>query len=138
MVRNSRQVPTLVINADLVTNMRFDRFVDSCCSPNAITTAGVFRYKTALPFGVAEQENGILMEVIEKPILHHDVLAGVNLIAEETRLLVQEGERVDMTELLLRARDAGQTVRVRDIEGFWADMGTPQAFAELLSSSQQG
>jgi len=138
MVRNSHQVPTLVINADVVTDMRFDRFVASCCSPNAITTAGVFRYQTALPFGVAHQENGILMDVIEKPILHHDILAGINLITEETRLLVQEGEKVDMTELLLRARDSGQTVQVREIEGFWADMGTTQAFAELLSSPYPG
>jgi dTDP-glucose pyrophosphorylase len=114
----------LVINADIVTNLRFDFFVRDALSQSGDTTIAVSQFLAAVPYGLVEVTDGCVRGILEKPQLPLPVFSGITLVNRVVRELVKPNERIDMTDLLRRAIGAGQTVRSVEVDATWSDMGS--------------
>ena len=131
LLMNQEKCPTLVVNADIITDARLDGFVRSANSPTPLTTVGLARHLIHVPYGVAITDGPTLVDVKEKPVFERLVLAGVTFVTPETQQLVEAGETLNMTDLLTRARAAGQEVRWRDLDAFWVDIGSHEEINTL-------
>jgi NDP-sugar pyrophosphorylase family protein len=123
--------PILVLNSDIVLDADLLTFVKHAIEISDETTVGLATYEHFVPYGVAKVDEGHLVEVREKPKVDVQVLSGVTLVAPQTRALIEDGESIDMSDLLGRATRAGQKVRALDLGSFWTDIGTHASLQEL-------
>jgi len=131
MDANVKSSATLVLNSDIVLDSNLRSFVNQAINNSGETTVGLAKYEHLIPYGVAEVDEGILLEVREKPKVNVHVLSGVTLVAPQTCSLIKNGERIDMSDLLIRATRSGQKVRALDLGSFWTDIGTHASLREL-------
>lgn len=131
MDANVTSSPTLVLNSDIVLDSDLRSFVNQAINNSGETTVGLAKYEHLIPYGVAEVEEGFLLDVREKPKVDVQVLSGVTLVAPQTRSLIKKGASIDMSDLLIRATRSGQKVRALDLGSFWTDIGTHASLQEL-------
>jgi len=131
MEANVKSSATLVLNSDIVLDSDLRSFVNQAINNSGETTVGIAKYEHLVPYGVAEVDEGFLLEVREKPKVDVQVLSGVTLVAPQTRSLIKTGESIDMSDLLIRATRSGQKVRALDLGSFWADIGSHASLREL-------
>lgn len=114
----------LVVNGDTFTDLNMGDVYRTHDPADALTICANER-SVAIEFGVLEtDETGMLTEYREKPNLSYWVSMGVNVISRATiEQFVVRGERIDMPDLVARARSAGRAVRVLKIESYWLDLG---------------
>jgi dTDP-glucose pyrophosphorylase len=131
MDANVKSSATLVLNSDIVFDSDLRSFVSQAINNAGETTVGLAKYEHLIPYGVAEIDEGFLLEVREKPKVNVQVLSGVTLVAPQTCCLIKNGESIDMSDLLIRATRSGQKVRALDLGCFWTDIGTHVSLREL-------
>jgi NDP-sugar pyrophosphorylase family protein len=131
MAANKPSSTILVVNSDIVLDADLRSFVKHAIETSDETTVGLVTYEHLVPYGVAKVDEGHLVEVREKPKVDFQVLSGVTLVAPQTRALIEDGESIDMSDLLVRATRTGQKVRALDLGSFWADIGTHASLQEL-------
>jgi dTDP-glucose pyrophosphorylase len=131
MAAAAESSPILVLNSDIVLDADLVAFVKHAIETSDETTVGLATYEYLVPYGVAKVDEGHLVEVREKPKVDVQVLSGVTLVAPQTSALIEDGESIDMSDLLVRATRAGQKVRALHLGSFWTDIGTHASLQEL-------
>jgi dTDP-glucose pyrophosphorylase/predicted transcriptional regulator len=119
--------PFFVVNADILTNMRFDYILDfHQNNPNkASATVCVRQYETMIPYGVVhinEQHQGLL-EIEEKPTQISFVSAGIYVINPEVLDSLTFNSYCDMPALLLQLTKQDSYVATFPIREYWLDVG---------------
>lgn len=114
----------LVVNGDTLTDMSLAEAWHAHDAGDAITLCAN-RRSVAVDFGVLETDaRGYLTAYTEKPTLHYRVSMGVNVVsAWAVPRYIAKGERLDTPDLVRRLREAGEGVRVRDVDAYWLDLG---------------
>lgn len=114
----------IVQNADLVHEVDiaglFRRHIES----RADATATVVKDFTTLRFGVVKSSKGLITEVEEKPVIAHDVLAGIYILNSTVLKLVHQGRRIDMPDLLNLCVSHKLRVAQFKTESKWLDIAT--------------
>lgn len=118
--------PFLVLNGDLVTQIDFGTMLDFHERKRFAATMGVKPYAVTVPFGVAEVDGDLLIDLTEKPTHQMLVNAGIYALDPGTLDLLPDGQHVSITDLLRECRAAGQPVGVHLIEEDWIDVGQPE------------
>jgi NDP-sugar pyrophosphorylase family protein len=125
--------PFLVMNGDLLTTMNFVNLVRYHRQHDPLATIAAYRKKVTIDLGVLElDEHGRLAEYLEKPT--HEFLVSMGIYCFQPAVVdyVRPGERISMPELILRIRDAGETVLCYREDCFWLDIGRPDDYAEAI------
>lgn len=114
----------LVVNGDTLTDMNLAEAYGSHDGKDAITICAN-RRSVGIDFGVLETDShGYLASYTEKPTLHYRVSMGVNVVSTwAVARYMTKGERLDTPDLVRRLREAGEGVRVLDIDAYWLDLG---------------
>jgi NDP-sugar pyrophosphorylase family protein len=114
----------LVVNGDTFTDLDMGRVYREH-DPEDAATICAKRRSTTVEFGVLEMDDaGRLQEYREKPTLTYDVSIGVNILsAWMISSLVQPNVPLEMPDLLRRVAGVGRTVRVRQTDAYWLDLG---------------
>ena len=114
----------LVVNGDTLTDMSMAGAYAAHNGEDAITVCAN-RRSVGVDFGVLETDGrGYLSSYTEKPILDYRVSMGVNVVsAWVVAKYIERGERLDTPDLVRRLREAGEGVRVLDVEAYWLDLG---------------
>ena len=114
----------LVINGDTLTDMSMAEAWHAHDARDAITICAN-RRSVAVDFGVLETDTqGYLSAYTEKPTLRYRVSMGVNVVsAWAIPKYIPKNERLDTPDLVRRLREAGEGVRVRDVDAYWLDLG---------------
>jgi|SRR6188768_1727689 len=129
----------LVTNGDLLTTLDFAAlFAAHVSNPNA-ATIGLFPREVKIDFGVIETgPAGELKSYTEKPTYHFDVSMGVNVLKRSVvSRFIEQGEYLDMPNLMIRLVEAGHRVGTYRADCSWLDIGRVddyQAAVELFEA----
>lgn len=120
----------LVMNGDVLTRLNLAQLLEFHASHGAAATLCVRSHDLVIPFGVVEAEGVDLVGFREKPVLRHQVNAGIYVLEPQLLDHIPMGEAMDMPSLLLAARAAAQRVAVCPIHEYWCDIGRPETLKQ--------
>jgi dTDP-glucose pyrophosphorylase len=129
-VEARRGGPLLVMNGDVLTSLNLAQLLEFHASHGAAATLCVRSHDVVIPFGVVEAEGVDLVGFREKPVLRHQVNAGIYVLEPWLLDHIPTGEAMDMPSLLLAAHAAAQRVAVCPIHEYWCDIGRPETLQQ--------
>ena len=123
MIRGRVATPVIVTNCDVLLDIDIDDLLGHHIkSGNAATMVGSVRH-VSVPYGVIQSEGGLLTGIEEKPEYDLMINTGIYVLNQEIVNLIPDGTRVDMPDLLLKARDAGMRIGVYPASSELIDIG---------------
>jgi dTDP-glucose pyrophosphorylase len=125
-----RVSPLLVMNGDVLTRLNLAKLIEFHASHGAAATLCVRSHDVVIPFGVVEAQGVDLVGFREKPVLRHQVNAGIYVLEPQLLDHIPTGRAMDMPSLLLAARAAAQRVAVCPIHEYWCDIGRPETLQQ--------
>jgi dTDP-glucose pyrophosphorylase len=121
--------PVLVMNGDLVTQIQADKLLDFHERGGFAATLCIRRYLHRVPFGcLSISEQGRLLGLEEKPLLHRWINAGIYLLSPQALQLVPK-RYFPLTELFDQLVKDGAAVGAFEIEDDWIDVGQKEQLA---------
>jgi dTDP-glucose pyrophosphorylase len=135
LLPRSGDSPLLVINGDIVSSIDLQAFWDFHLEREYDATIAASLYEVSVPYGVLDTDSdGLLLAVDEKPTYNYYVAAGIYCLSASVRDLVPNGHKVDMPDLLMRARERGLRVGVFPMHEYWRDVGLPD---DLVAADEE-
>lgn len=120
--------PLLVLNGDLVTSFSVSGLLLAHEESGARLTVAVTDYVHEVPYGVLElagpEERVTGLQ--EKPTWVGTVNAGVYVLQPDLILAIPDDRAVQMTELIERCLERGESVNSWRVIGEWHDIGQPK------------
>ncbi|MFA6957676.1 MAG: sugar phosphate nucleotidyltransferase [Thermoanaerobaculia bacterium] len=113
----------LVVNGDVLTELRFDQVVATHEREKPAMTVAVNRRGLPIEFGVVEAEDGRVSSIREKPVIEHDCCMGVNVYGPEAIEIASRGGAVDFPDVVNELLGRSLAVRTHRFDGFWCDIG---------------
>ena len=107
----------IVVDADFAAMLAFHRRHGAAAT--VLSVLKTFK----IPYGVLEVSEHTLLKIEEKPEYHFLVNSGIYILEPVMLDHMDPGQRVDMPDLLLRAKDAGLPVVAFPYSGQWFDVG---------------
>ena len=105
----------------------------------AVLTVGVRKYEMQVPFGVVECEDVRITKLgKEKPSLSFFINAGTYLLEPSACDYIPEGRPFDMTDLMQKLIEAGQTVVGFPIMEYWLDVGRHEDYQKAQEDVLRG
>jgi dTDP-glucose pyrophosphorylase len=112
-----------VMNGDLLTNVNFGSMLDFHLEHEAYATMCVREYDYQVPYGVVNVDQHHLKSIVEKPLQHFFVNAGIYILNPNALDYIPENSFFDMPELFERlVRENAETI-VFPIREYWLDIG---------------
>lgn len=121
------ELPILVVNADLKTEVEFASVLDFHERLGADLTACVRLHETEIPFGVAHLDGRRIVAIEEKPRLQHSINAGIYVIQPSIISHITPGRPMDMTMLIGHVIDGHGNVLAYPLDEYWIDIGDATA-----------
>lgn len=115
--------PLLVMNGDILTNIDYRSLLKYHREHNAKLTVALRQYEMQVPYGVVEAKDGLVSELREKPRITFLVNAGIYLLEPSVLQYIPESGRYDMTDLINRLLQQGETVVGFPVMEYWLDIG---------------
>lgn len=116
----------MVVNGDTLTGLDLAATLDTFVAGDALAAMVCVERDVVIDFGVIESdEHGRLLDIAEKPRLHHTVSTGINIFRGRAFSLLPAG-RVDMPDFLLELVGAGEQVDCVLTDALWMDLGRPE------------
>lgn len=125
--------PMLVINGDVLTRIDYRDLLQFHAEQSGVATMCVRNYTTRIPYGVVNTKNSEVLSFDEKPVLTHQVNAGVYLLDPEILDYVPKEQYVDMPSLLEMVNKAEKTVNAFFLHEYWLDVGYPETLQQASS-----
>jgi len=116
-------LPILVINGDLLTNINFRNILNFHAAHTADGTMSVRAFDVEVPYGVVEASQGKLTGIKEKPVQSFFVNAGIYVLNASMLPLVPLNEFFDMTDLFQKMINLSKHTYVFPIHEYWLDIG---------------
>lgn len=127
----------LVMNGDLLTDLRFGDLVRTHAESGAAATIAVKQRPVRIDYGVLDlapdlSPHPTIVSYREKPAIDITVSIGVYVFSPEAIAYVAPGERLDLPELIERLLGDGVQVHAYPHEGYWLDIGQPPDYAQAI------
>jgi NDP-sugar pyrophosphorylase family protein len=131
--------PLLVVNGDLVTDLKFEKLVDYHSTLGADATMAVHMHEQNIPYGVLIVDGYSLRitGLAEKPTFKYFINAGVYVLAPAVMNFLQSVP-VDMTTVFGRLIKAKQNVIYYPTSAAWRDIGTLKDLALAQGAAPHG
>lgn len=121
-----------VSNSDIIVELDHDHLLEYHREKqNQLTIVGALR-KFAIPYGILKTEGDVLESVDEKPSFHFLVNTGLYVLEPGVLSLVSGEKFMDMTDLMVLARENNLKVGVYPHHGQWFDVGQWEEYRETL------
>ncbi len=121
----------LVINGDILTDISFSELLKFHKIKDNIATITIKERKVLTDFGVIETNAlGELTDYIEKPEHKSFVSTGIYIFNTRCLEYIRPNESVGMPKLMLRMKNAGETISCFPTNSLWLDLGRLDDFEE--------
>jgi dTDP-glucose pyrophosphorylase/CBS domain-containing protein len=130
--------PVLVINGDILTRINFCSMLAYHQKHQADLTVAVRKYDLEVPYGVVECEGAKVRQLKEKPVMSFFVNAGIYLLQPSVYRFINNGERLDMTELIQRLLDSGRPIVSFPLLEYWLDIGQLADYEQAQEDFREG
>lgn len=128
LIKEKLTKPFFVMNADLLTNVNFEQFLDFHSMGSANATMCVREYDYQIPYGVIQTKDDNIISIEEKPIQKFFVNAGIYLLSPEVLNYIPKDEFFDMPTLYEKLMDDNKKVLSFPIHEYWLDIGRMSDF----------
>ncbi len=122
-----------LVNCDIIVEFDYFQIWSEHKRDNNIVTMVSARKQISVPYGtIKADESGKVTSLVEKPQLIYNVNTGMYLCNSRIFEYLDENEKIDMPDLILRCIDAGERVgQVVIEENDWYDMGQPEELENM-------
>lgn len=128
----------LVMNGDILTDLRFADFFDEHTNNRNIFTVSANVRKQKIDYGVLEIDaNNHLIGFREKPSTKYLVSMGVYMASRAILDFIPDGRSYGFDNLMLDLMAAGRPASVRKFEGYWLDIGRPDDYVQAIEEFEQ-
>ncbi len=121
-----------VSNCDILVDVNYASALEFHLENECLFTIVGALKKINVPYGVIHLKDGDFDRVEEKPDVPLIVNTGVYLLEPECIDMIQEGEKIDMTDLIERIRNRGGKVGVFPVHRKWIDIGQWGEYKRVL------
>lgn len=122
--------PMFLMNADLLTNLNFNKLLDFHETHGGLATMCVREYEHRVPYGVIESDGLHVTSIVEKPSYRYFINAGIYVLSPQIIELAEPGKPVDMPTLLERHMAVGRQVNTFPVHEYWLDIGRIEDFRQ--------
>ncbi|TCP57850.1 CBS domain protein [Tumebacillus sp. BK434] len=112
-----------VMNGDLLTKVNFQQLLDFHHEHGATGTMCVREYDFQIPYGVVKTDKHRLQGIVEKPVEHFFVNAGIYVLEPECIDLIPQDSFYDMPSLFEQLIGRQSETSVFPIREYWMDIG---------------
>ncbi|MFR2812265.1 MAG: sugar phosphate nucleotidyltransferase [Escherichia coli] len=119
----SDSLPLIMINGDVLTNIDFERLLSFHNNNNADATICVRKYDYQIPYGVITGNGNKIVSMVEKPVHHFFVNAGIYVVSPDIFKSVPKNHRIDMPTLLEQFMSKNKEILMFPIHEYWLDIG---------------
>ena len=119
------EVPFVVTNGDVLTDIRYGELLDFHCRHGASATMAVRLHEWQHPFGVVKTEGVDIVGFEEKPISRSHINAGIYALEPHALDSIGADEHCDMPTLFARLQDRPVRTIVYPMHEPWLDVGRP-------------
>lgn len=123
-----KDLPLLMVNGDVLTNMDFQRLLNFHIEHDADATICVRNYDYKIPYGVINGEGNKIISMVEKPTQHFFVNAGIYIVSPRIINSVPKNHKVDMPTLLEQHMKERENILMFPIHEYWLDIGQMDDF----------
>lgn len=124
--------PVLVMNADQISSLRFDRLVEHHTRAGSAITVAAFEHAVDVPYGVLQLDGAGVTGIEEKPTLRMPCNAGIYVLDPEVLALVPPATPYQMPALISAAMERGMAVGAFPIIERFIDIGTREELDKAL------
>lgn len=128
LIEEELSEPFFVMNADLLTNVNFEHFLDFHSYGNSNATMCVREYDFQVPYGVIETQNDKITSIVEKPVHKFFVNAGIYLLSPEILTRIPKDTFYDMPTLFNELIEEKKCVLSFPVHEYWLDIGHMEDF----------
>ena len=118
-------VPFVVTNGDVITDIRYGELLDFHIRHNATATMAVRVHEWQHPFGVVQTKGVNIVGFEEKPVARTHINAGVYALDPEALRVLSVDERCDMPTLFERLQVKSKRTVAYPMHEPWLDVGRP-------------
>lgn len=123
------ELPILVTNGDVLTDIRYGELLDFHCHHGAVATMAVRLHEWQHPFGVVHTKGVDIIGFEEKPVARSHINAGIYVLEPAAIDMLNEGEHCDMPTLFGRLQEGGSRTIVYPMHEPWLDVGRPEDYS---------
>jgi dTDP-glucose pyrophosphorylase len=123
-----KDLPLILMNGDVLTNVDLQRLLDFHVENNADATMCVREYDYQIPYGVVNGEGNVITSMVEKPTQRFFVNAGIYVLSSRVIQSVPKNHHIDMPTLLEQHMGDRQKVLMFPIHEYWLDIGRMDDF----------
>lgn len=118
----------LLINADIITEIKLEDFFDFHQKNNADLTIATRYFNQNIPFAVIEENNGRVISLKEKPVVSHKINAGIYLLKKELIENIPANKFYDATDFIEDLIHQNKNLKTYTFHDQWIDIGTVKDF----------
>jgi dTDP-glucose pyrophosphorylase len=123
LIETPPDYPFIVTNGDVLMNEYFGEIVDEHAAHGSDITVMVRDYEMQVPYGVVEERDGHVAQIVEKPVHSYKVNTGVYCLSPSVLRHVPPDSFLDMPELFNAALTNHLKARTQRVNGYWIDIG---------------
>jgi dTDP-glucose pyrophosphorylase/CBS domain-containing protein len=123
LIQELPDLPLLVMNGDILTNVNFENLIDFHNRAKAEATMCIREYGLEVPYGVVRLNQNNIIAIEEKPVQQFFVNAGIYVLNPRVINEMNKGSKIDMTSIFENlVKEKMETVSF-PIREFWMDIG---------------
>ena len=128
---NVPDLPLIIVNGDIVTDVDFERVIQFHNKNNAEATICVRDYEYQIPFGVISGEGNRIISMEEKPLQQFFVNAGMYVLNKSILKSVSKNTYIDMPTLLEKFINVNNGIMMFPVHEYWIDIGRLQDYKRV-------
>ena len=131
LIKEKTDLPILVLNGDLVTDVNFNDMVEYHGKNNFSATVGIREYNYQIPFGVVNLENQLVKNFMEKPNLSYFINTGIYVLNPSVMDHIPKDTFFDMPKLIEKLNVNSEIVGAFPITESWIDIGRLEDYKKV-------
>jgi NDP-sugar pyrophosphorylase family protein len=123
--------PILVMNGDVLSRVDYAKLIQFHEENSSSATICLREHQTEIPFGVVKVRGGSIESLEEKPLLTHNINAGIYVLNPELISLLNPDQVCDMPELIELGLERKLHMNAFPLHEYWADVGKPSKYEQV-------
>jgi dTDP-glucose pyrophosphorylase len=121
-----KNLPVIVTNADLVTNLKFRDILNYHTHNHADITMAIKKHEYQNPYGVVDSKGIVLKKIVEKPLMNFNINAGVYIINKNLFKIVKKNQYFDIPEFVNYYLKKKKKIIIFPLHEDWKDLQNPK------------
>lgn len=123
LIPSRPSAPLIIMNADILTNIKFETLTDFHKKSGADATMCVREYDVQIPYGVVTLDTESVAQIQEKPIQKFFVSAGIYVLNPDLLDHIKKTEFLDMPDFFTSLMKKSKQTKAYPIHEYWLDIG---------------